>query len=119
MDDTCTITHDAQSTQDDTLNTTTGALAPPNPDTVVIYTGRCKVSPMGASTAVAAEGGQPIRPRAYRGSIPWDSPMPSIGAILKVTSSRRDLELVDQEFIIMDVMQSTFLVSRRMVLERR
>lgn len=133
MDDTCVITRDHQGGRDDVLNQDTGELVTKPNDEAVVYDetsigdggrelgARCKVSPMSADSAArnVSEGGNPLRTRYYRGSIPWDAPMPAKGDELRLTSSRRDPELVGQLFYVEDVLTSTFLVSRRLVLERR
>lgn len=131
MDDTCTITIDAQGAGDDVLNDADGSLTPPDPDASTIYddttTGdggralgaRCKVSPAGLAPQTIIEGDVDISQRVYNGSIPWDAPMPPVGGVLKVTSSRRDPQLVNEEFQIRSVVVSTFLVARKMQLVLR
>lgn len=131
MDDTCTIIRDSQGTADDVLNTVTGSLVPPAPDTVTVYDGatlgdagrelggRCKVSAADPATDVRRQGGVDIFETAYNGSVPWDAPMPAIGDVLTITSSRRDPELVGQEFRVTAVGVSTFLISRRLRLDKR
>lgn len=131
MDDTCTITYDSSGTRDDVLDDVTGALVAPDPDTVTVYDdttvgdggrdlgARCKVSPLRIDPSRSQEGGLDVQSRAYQGSLPWDAPAPEEGALLTVTSSRRDPDLVGKEFIVRGVGFSTFLVSRRLVLELR
>lgn len=132
MDDTCVIFLDDEGTEDDVLDEVTGELQPPADDTANVYDettlgyedrpleGRCKVTPQGNDNPrYRNEAGEILSTRWYNGSIPWDSPLPVEGAILRVTSSRRDPELVDQEFRVREVVVSTFLVARRMVLEFR
>lgn len=131
MDDTCEIVHDPQGVADDTLNTVTGELNPPAPDDTTIYDattlgedgrelgGRCKVTPMTRDPRSTTEGGVAVRTGLYNGGLPWDAPIPPIGAVLTVKTSRRDPDLVDQEFVVKDVAFGTFLVSRKMMLEIR
>lgn len=119
MDDTCTITRDAEGFSDDVLDPVTGRLAPPNPDTTSVYTGRCKVSPGGTQPSEREEGGSDVHARTYNGSVPWDAPMPAVGDLLTVASSHRDPQLVGKSFRVQSVAVSTFLVSRRMQLELR
>lgn len=119
MDDTCTITRDPEQFSDDVLDTVTGRLVPPNPDTISIYEGRCKVSPQRTQSSERQEGGVDVYARKYNGSIPWNSPMPVIGDLLLITSSYRDPQLVGKVFRVQSVEVSTFLVSRKMQLELR
>lgn len=118
MDDTCTITTDT-GVDDDVLNPATGVLAPVGAP-AVIYDGKCKVAPAGQDRDRAImEGGRSIGVREYRGSLPLDAITPPRGAVLKITSSRRDPELVDKEFEIKDVIMSSFAVQRKLALELR
>lgn len=131
MDDTCEITWDPEGVEDDTLNTATGELTPPNPDSGTIYdastlgdggralSGRCKVSAIGRDPRTTTEGGVAIRTGLYTGGLPWDAPIPPIGSILTMKSSRRDPDLVNKAFIVKDVVYGTFLISRKLMLEIR
>lgn len=118
MDDTCVITVDS-GVDDDVLNEASGELVEvgaPEP----LYSGRCKVAPAGQDRdRQVIEGGRKIAVREYRGSIPLDAPVPPRGAILVITSSRRDPELVAKEFEVKDVIMSTFAVQRKLSLELR
>ncbi len=119
MDDTCLITRDVEQFSDDVLDPVTGVLVPPAPDTINIYSGRCKVSPEGVQPSERREGGVDVYARTYRGAIPWGSPMPQVGDLMSITSSYRDPELVGKVFRVKSVAVSTFLVSRRLELELR
>jgi hypothetical protein len=131
MDDTCEISWDAQGVGDDVLDEETGDLLAPDPDSGLVYDattlgdggrelgGRCKVASIGRDPRTTTEGGVAVLTGLYNGSIPWDAPVPPVGATFKITSSRRDPDLVGQEFIVKDVAFGTFLISRKMTLEIR
>ena len=131
MDDSCRIVR-YEDASVDTLDVVTGSLSVPAGDPVTVYDesstgdggrvllGRCKASPMTESQPrLGSEGAVEILPRPYRFSVPWDAPEPKIGDLITILSSRRDPTLVGTEFIVKDVMRSTFLVGRRMIVERR
>lgn len=118
MDDTCDIVTDT-GVGDDVLNPDTGTLVTVGVP-ITIYSGRCKVSPAGQDRDRAVEeGGRNIGVREYRGSVPLSAPVPPRGAVLTLTSSRRDPALVGKAFEVKDVVMSTFAVQRRLVLELR
>lgn len=119
MDDTCTISHDPEGELDDMLDVDSGLLVQPFGTPGLVYSGRCKVSASHTQMKYSEEAGRAVRIQAYSGSIPVGSPMPAEGDILKVTSSRRDPELVDQDFRVVDVIASSWAVQRKFGLERR
>jgi hypothetical protein len=119
MDDTCTISSDPEYTADDTLDEETGELLRPAPDAATVYDGPCLVSAERITPSSSAEGGTTIETRVYHGLLPWNAPVPVVGSLLTVTSSRRDPELVGKVFIVRGVAFKTKLVSRRLALELR
>lgn len=126
MDDTCTITVDEHGVLDGTVDQDTGRLVKRDPHPGLIYDGPCKVRSEGlvSGTHGAPEGGSTINPRIYTGAIPLDidgvlTPEIPVGAVLVVTSSRRDPELVGKEFRVGETRYGTMVVSRKFVLEFR
>jgi len=130
MDDTCVIRRDPEGVTDDTFDEDTGELNPPDPDESTIYDadtlgdgdralgGRCKFSPS-KSAIPNRQGGLDIKVGEYNCGLPWDAPVVEIGDVVECLSSRRDPELVDKQFTVKDVVYSTFLVSRKLLLELR
>lgn len=130
MDDACVATFNSRS--DDVLDESTGKVIPGSPVTLYDETttgaggrsladddgtgGKCKVT-KASNTADSAgfteEGGETTGLDLYRFSTPWDAPVLPIGAVVKITSSRRDPDLVGQEIEIKRPIFSTFLINRR------
>lgn len=138
MVDACVIERNPDGETDSTLDTGTGLLASPPGQPVTIYDatsigdagrsladedglgGKCKVRPMTESPPrFTDEGGEPILPRPYKASIPWDAPEPQTGDTLTIVSSRWDPGLDGTPFTVKEVTRSSMLVGRRLVLERR
>lgn len=120
MDDECVIRRPAEGgVDDDELVEATGELEPVGTPKIV-YEGKCKVTPTGALAEHAQElGGVHWSVKDYMLSIPADSPMPRKNDEVEITASRRDLELVNSRFRVREVLKSSFLVSRRMLVEDR
>jgi hypothetical protein len=77
-----------------------------------------------SGTHGSAEGGGTVRPRVYTGAIPLDidgvsTPEIPVGAVLTLTSSRRDPLLPGKTYRVGEARYSTFSVSRKFVLEFR
>lgn len=126
MDDACTIDVDPEGATDNSLEQATGRLIPLAGDRTALYSGPCKVKSEGliSGTHGTAEGGGTINPRIYTGSIPIDvdgvpTPEIPVGAVLTVTSSRRDQQLVGKQFRVTESRLGTFSVQRKLVLEYR
>lgn len=126
MDDECVVIRDASEgedhTDDDELDQETGALVPPDGDVAEVYAGKCFISApggIGIGDRLRVEGGVSLTERVFQLSIPMDSPVLKRGDLVRVTASRRNSHLVDQEFRVRDSVESTFSVSHKWILERR
>lgn len=117
---TCTITRDAEGHGDDVLNTTTGALVPPDPDTATVYAGACTVRPV-SRLQPSEEGGADVYRYLYRVLLPI-TVEPDIGDLVSVTAAGDDGDpsLVGRTLVITEVAYSSRAVLRRAVaLDRR
>lgn len=110
---TCTIRLDAEGTADDVLNTTTGVLVPPDPDTTTLYSGACTVRPT-AAERVGEEGGVVLYLHTYRLLLPIAAE-PVIGAVATIDSvdDSGDPALVERDLLITEVAYSSRAVLRR------
>lgn len=82
--------------------------------------GRCTVTyKSNARTDYREEGGRQILDSTPEARVPVDAPLIREGDIFTVVSSRRDPQLVTQEFRVSDVIESSWAISRRLVLEKR
>jgi hypothetical protein len=130
MTDTCRITRDPQQEDDDTFNRVTGEYAPPVGDVTTVYdaasvgsggralTGRCMVTLADRVPGGADVGGDPVSLSAAKALLPWDAPLPAVGDLLEMVTSRRDPALVGQQFTVEEVEQSTFMVGRQLRLQK-
>lgn len=132
MDDSCTITRPGPRL----LNETTGRVSD-TPTTIYGATstgdggrsladaqslgGKCYVSAPNSSTvpSTTLEGGVQILGDGYVLSIPVDAPEVKEGDEVRITSSRRDPRLTNQTYRVRRVVEKSFVVSRKMVLEAR
>ncbi len=127
MDDTCVIVRNPLGLRDGVYNAATRVVAPSA--TTVIYdassigtgafglrphNGKCKVSSLSDSQPRTLElAGTTIDARVYRFSIPVDTPPLSVGDRAFIMSSRRAPNMVGAEFIITEVITSTFAMSNK------
>jgi len=82
--------------------------------------GRCSISyPSNAQASYRTEGGRQVLDEVPEAKIPVDGPLVREGDILTVVSSRRDPQLVGQAFRVSRVVEKTFAISRRIVLEKQ
>lgn len=119
MVDTCTITRDAQGTDDDTLNQATGALTPPVPDIITVYAGRCLVRPAENVPRSVAEGGVAITASLYEASLPYSAPVVSPGDLLAVTACVWDPALVGRAFRVRQALVTGVNIRRKVLMEDR
>ena len=119
MVDACTVTRDAQGTDDDTLDQNTGTLTPPVPDTTTVYTGPCLVRPAQNQPRAVSEGGAAITASLYECSLPYSAAVPNPGDVLTVTASAWDADLVGRTFRVKEGMVSGVNIRRSVLLEAR
>lgn len=131
MDDKCRIVRDVEGDLDDVLDEDTGLLAGPFGDTGIIYDdttlgdagrdldGRCTVTPADRVPRIVESAGEPVMVQQYQASLPWDAPVIREGDTLEVTASRRDAQLVGVTLVVIEVFKTTYLISRKLLLEDR
>lgn len=118
MDDTCEIRFDAEGTTDDVLDEETGKLVRRAGDATLLYSGKCKIAPWGQDQPrVRTTDDLEQRPRWYRLGLPIDETAPPRGAVVTMTSTRRDPWLVGKELVVKENIGSTFAVSRKVMVE--
>lgn len=118
MEDSCTITRDPLFVADSTLDTVTGVLTAPSPETIEIYDGPCTVTPEAREQSDAEEGAAPMVRSRYRATIPLSADEVVIGDVLTVTASVRDSLLVDASFVVHGATVSTNAYQRILDLKR-
>jgi hypothetical protein len=121
MVDTCRITRDAQGADDDTLDQTTGALTPPNPDTITVYSGMCLVHPSTnlPHPADIREGAVAIVATRMEAALPFSAAVARHGDVLIVTSSAWNPDLVGRSFRVKEALAVSFNIRRSVLLEER
>lgn len=119
MVDECTIIEDPAGADDDSLDQTTGLLTPPGGDTTTVYSGKVLIYNSDRIGNQTTEGGRGFVERIYTARIPWDSPIPHVGAVLTVTSAAHDQRLVGRPLRVEEVLSRSALTSRDMVVEDR
>ncbi len=131
MDDTCIIVRNPLGLRDGVYNPATRVVAASA--TTIIYdnsslgtgaygarahNGRCKVSSLRDSQPRTLEvADSTIDARVYRFSIPIDTPLLAIGDRAYIMTSRRAPNVVGAEFVITEVIASTFSMSNKTVAE--
>lgn len=130
MVDSCAITRDAENEEDDEFDRETGEYEAPEDDVEIVYdedstgaadralNGMCLVTPEAVQPRAGDVGGDPIASTLYRGLLPWDAPLPSVGDTFTLTGSLRDESLVGTDFVIEEVEVSSILVDRRVRLTK-
>jgi Family of unknown function (DUF6093) len=120
--DTCRITRDTGSTDDDTLHGATLALVPPTGDTVAVYEGPCVLVARGPSGrtnyGLATEGGVPEWAGLYTLKLPLSAPMPAGGDTVAMLTSQ-DPGSVGLILRIRGPVVGTFKVTRQVECELR
>lgn len=119
MIDECSIVRDAQGGDDDTLNQTTGVLAPPVSDTTSIYTGKCHVHPATNVPREVSEGGDAITTAVYEAAIPFGAAVPMPGDVFAITACDWDASLVGRTWRIRQTVVASINLRRRLILEDR
>lgn len=119
MDDQCTVYRDPDAEFDDVLDVDTGEIVPPDHDSRIVYQGKCYFRLDGRQNALVDQGGVQRPLRGYQLVIPATADCLEAGDVAVCTASRRDRALVDQEFIVTDVITKSFLVSRKAELVRK
>ncbi len=131
QDDACIITREAEPV----WNQVTGKTEYPAPLTIYSSAsqgeggrsladtdgtgGRCSIGyPSNTQPSYREEGGRQILNAIPEAKLPIDAPLVLEGDLVKVVSSRRDPQLVNQEFRVSDVVEKTFAISRRLVLRK-
>jgi hypothetical protein len=115
MDDTCTIQAPAPG---GAIDPATGEVVQFAADT--IYDGKCKVRPgPGGEPEDESRGGDLREFATHELGILWDAPAIPRGALVTITSSRRDPLLVDRTFTAGRSVTKTFLVQRTVYMEDR
>lgn len=132
MDDSCEITRPNLGTG--TLDEASGKILSPTPTVIYNQTttgeggrsladaenlgGMCSTSrPDRRQASFHESGGRIIGNASPIGKIPVDAPLIKVGDLYRITSSRRDPQLVGKVYRVAEVIFSTYSVSRRLVLE--
>ena len=121
MLDSCVVVRDAEGAADDTLNESTGALAPPSPDTTTIYSGPLCFKPTGLREAEGADGGRLVVAKYYEAKLPVNAASGAIrnGDVLTLTACGQDPTFVGRSFRVSVVEGRTLAVQRHLRLEDR
>jgi hypothetical protein len=119
MDDTCTITRNLNGLGGDVLDEETGQVVPRGVP-VEVYSGACLIGGPDATLPNAnTEGRVQVDPHYSSINLPVDAPVILKGDILVCTGSRRDPQLVGNEYWIRQVVQESLLISRDLTGELR
>lgn len=119
MLDTCTITSDPDGAGGDTLDPVTLELTPPPGEPVTVYAGPVLIYDSGRRETPDVEGSRSLVEKIYTARIPWDSVVPAVGAVLTVTAAAHDQRLVGRPLRVVEVLSSSHLVSRDLVVQDR
>lgn len=118
MLDACIVKRDAQGSDDDTLNESTGVLARPADDATTVYTGPCRLRPTGLQERTGSEGDRYVVSKAYECAVPLSAVNVLVGDVLTLTASQDPLTL-GRPFRVTAVVARTLAVQRHLRLEDR
>jgi hypothetical protein len=94
-----------------------------DPDDISVTDGPCQFRPVGegfTSTQTKAQGGDPQTFRMYNARLPINECPPLMeGDLVICMSSRRDPDLAGSQFMVREVLKSSFAISRRLLLEEQ
>ena len=113
MLDTCTIT--ALGEGDPVLDEDTGIVEPPVGDE--IYDGPCRVQANALQPANPVVGETEYTTLTFTISVPVSVTGVEVGAVVTVTASQLDPDLVDRSFTVTGLVHKTYLTARRLVCE--
>ena len=111
MVDACTVT---QRTGVGTLNETTGAVTTP---TATVYTGKCRVQSAQPQPRTAEVVERTATMQGLTVSIPVSATAVRVGAVVQITASALDAELVGSRFLVTGVHHKTHATARRLQCE--
>jgi len=112
MTDTCYITTDTEGTTDDIFDPVTGGYTPPPSDTDFIYQGKCFVNTLNVFPSQATEAGATTISTDFELHLPKDSPQVPVDALVVITASMRDANLVGDRFIVRSNSNNSFAVDQ-------
>lgn len=112
MVDTCWIRRDIPGVLDDTLNTTTGLLEPPEDDDSTIYQGTCLIKAQSTKDMSYEKGSQAVFRKSYEVMLPQDAPHVELGDVFVVVTSVNDATLDGKEFRVTENRYSTHATYR-------
>lgn len=112
MTDACLIVVDPEGTTDDVFDESTGVYTPVNPDTVMIYSGKCFLAPLNVFPSQSTEGGATTISTDFELHVPKDSPQIPVDAAVVITASMRDANLVGNEFVVRSKQNNSFAVDQ-------
>ena len=128
MDDTCVIRGSGTPESDGVLDPDTGEIV--YPPAAVLYDGtstgedgralggRCKIRPMQSGVPQDVEWGGTDTPLEYNLlSLPHDAPEVPTSSVVEMSTSRRDAQLPGRRYVVRDVVHTTMLVQRRLIVE--
>lgn len=116
MIDECTITRNADATDDELWDPVTMTYSGGDPD-AEIYSGQCWVT-VTNTTQEIDEGGQATQQTRYYLNIPLESPDTADGDVVVLTSSVNNPDLVGERFIARDEETGSFKVKRKIHMVR-
>lgn len=127
MDDTCVVVR--PDLGDGVLDRNTGKLVELPAITIydATHTGyldrplgaMCKIKPASNPHPNDRQiGSQPNPQRFFTLGLPWDAPEVLEGDIATILTSRRDPQLVNDRYIAREILHTTMLVQRRVIVER-
>lgn len=108
MTDYCLITTDTEGTLDDVFDPATGVYTPPSPDANTVYTGKCFLAPLNVFPSQDIEGGATTISTDFELHIPLSSPQVPVDAVVVMTASMRDANLVGDQFIVKSNQDNSF-----------
>lgn len=116
MVDVCVVYRDSEGSADDTLNVTTGSLAPPAGDQDEVYRGCCLLRTENIQARSEGEGGAILARKLQGARVPVTADV-APGDVLVVLAARHDPQLVDRRGVVIDAEVRTFAVTRKLTLE--
>lgn len=117
MIDECEIRRDPEGVYDEVLDTSTGLLISPEPDTTLVFSGQCLIKPMGTKDQSYDLGGQPSYRKGYNVLLPKTLEDVRIGDTITMVTVQHDEKLEGMTFRIFETRVSTHTPYRHIRVE--
>lgn len=112
FDTTVRITFDQQGDTDDVRDPDTGALTPPDPDAVTVWTGDVMLRPDRQTRAAQRTAGQSLSDDGYHARLPGDAPEIPLSAVVTVLASESRPRLVGRTLVVIKIDDGSMAVTQ-------